>query len=195
MKKLFFPSLVAVAIACAVLITSCDKDPNDPNSIQGTNKEQSTGTGANPNIGVVTVTGTSTLTNPATQNSSLNVGGSGWSYDACVVTTPTTGSSSLMAHNGSTGVSITFGSAPALGISTYTLTSGAPGSGQARLIVTNAPSQPEGITWYSKSGTLSVTTVTTTNGNQTTTSFNNVQCLQYTFLFPVVTVSGNLTCI
>ncbi|MGZ3883532.1 MAG: hypothetical protein ACXVPQ_03145 [Bacteroidia bacterium] len=194
MKKFVYPSLLALALACGVIIVSCDKDPNNANSIQGTNKEQSTGTAANPNIGVVTVTGTSTLTNPATQNSALQVSGAGWSYDACTNTSTMTGSSSLTGHNGSTNVNITFGGPPPIGPSTWTLTAGNPGGGQARMMVTNAPSQPDGIIWYSKSGMLTVNTVTASTGNQTTATFNNIQCLQYTFLFPVVTVSGALIC-
>ncbi len=196
MKKFVYPSMLAVILATACIIVSCDKDPNDPDSIQGTNKEQSTGTAANPNIGVVTVTGTSTLTNPATQNSALQVSGAGWSYDGCTNTSSLTGSPSLTGHNGSTSVNLTFGTAPPMGTSTWTLTSGNPGAGQARMTVNNAPSQPDGIVWYSKSGMVTVLTQTTSITPYTSTqaTFSNIQCLQYTFLFPVVTVSGALIC-
>ncbi len=199
MKKIIFPSLVAVVTSTVFLAFACnDKhNPNSKNSIQGTYKEESTGTAANPNIGVVTVTGTSTLTNPATQNTSLQVSGAGWSYDGCTNTSSLTGSPSLNGKNGSTNVSIVFGTPPPLGAAIpYTLTAGTPSGFQARMTVSNAPGQPDGIVWYSKSGTLSVTTVTSAISPFTSTSatFNNVQCLQYTFLFPVVTVSGALIC-
>src|SRR5436190_7340723 len=108
MKKFAYPSLIALvaALGFAVVTVSCDDrhNPNSKSSIQGTYKEESTGTAANPNIGVVTVTGTSTLTNPATQNTSIQVAGSGWSYDACVNNSTVVGTSSLRAHNGSTQV-------------------------------------------------------------------------------------------
>ncbi len=188
MKKFVFPSLFAVVASTLFFAYSCtDKNnPNDPNSIQGTFKEESTGTAANPNIGVVTVTGTSTLTNPATQNSAIQVAGSGWSYDGCATSLNT-----LTGHNGSTNVSLVFGSTPILGMSSYTLTSSSIlNANQARLIVTNAPGQPDGIVWYSKGGTVSVVSTTA----NTTATFNNIQCLQYSFLFPVVTVSGALVC-
>lgn len=194
MKKLFYPSLMLLSGICLIFIfISCDKKLNDPNAIQPTNKTESTGTGANPNIGVVTVTGTSTLTNPATQNTSIYVGGGAcWTYNSCVATTTNTGSSELVAHCGSTIVDITFGTPPPIGNSNYTLVSGTPTGMQARMVIGNAPGQPTGINWYSKSGMLSVSTGTNL---QTTATFTNIQCLQNSFLFPVVTASGNMTCI
>jgi hypothetical protein len=168
-----------------VFIISCQEKNND--NITPTYKNQSGGTGANPCIGCITVTGTSTVTNPATQNTALQVGGSiaGWSFDGCA-TSPNT----LTGRNGNTTVQLTFGGG-AVTTGTYALTPNIPLAGQARMIVTNAPGQPTGIAWYSKSGFVSVTT--STAGTQA--NFNNIQCLQYSFLFPVVTVSGNLTCI
>jgi hypothetical protein len=190
MKKLVYPSLIAAIIACCFVVSSCEKNVNTPDSIQGTNRQQSTGTAANPNIGIVTVTGTGTLSNPATRNSALQVSGAGWSYDACTNSGPTNGSSSLTGHNGSTSVNIIFGSTVPTGNSSWVLTGSNPGTGQARLIVTNAPGQPDGIIWYSKSGSLTVNVV----GSQTTATFNTIQCLQYSYLFPVVSVSGALIC-
>lgn len=190
MKKITSLSLMAATVACSLIILSCEKNPNSPNSIQGTNKEQSTGTAANPNIGVVTVTGRGTLNNPATQNSSIQVSGAGWSYDACTNSGPGNGSSSLTGHNGSTSVNIVFGSTVPLSNSTWTIVDHAPNAGEAELIVKNAPGQPDGLVWYSKSGTAYVTVT----GSQTTVTFSGVPCLQSQYLFPTVTVSGALIC-
>ena len=201
MKKFLYPSLLAVVASTLFFAYGCNdkNNPNNKNAIQGTYKEESTGTAANPNIGVVTVTGTSTLTNPATQNTSIQVAGAGWSYDGCVNNTILIGTSALTAHNGSTQVNIVFGSqaiVPTAPTVQYTLTAGTPSAGQAKMTISNAPGQPDGIVWYSKSGLLTVTTVTSSvgGGSQTTASFNNVQCLQYSFLFPVVTASGAMVC-
>lgn len=183
MKRLIFPAFLVLGLS-AIFIISCKEKNND--NITPTYKNQATGTAANPCIGCITVTGTSTITNPATENTALVVGGAvaGWSFDGCA-TSPNT----LTGHNGNTTVQLVFGGG-AVSTGTYALTPNLPLAGQARMIVTSAPGQPEGIAWYSKSGSVSV--VTSTAG--TTATFNNIQCLQYSFLFPVVTVSGNLTC-
>lgn len=181
MKKIFIPALLTLGLS-GLIIVSC-KDKNN-NNITPTYKNQSTGTGANPNINAVTVTGTQTVTNPATANSALAVGGGGWLEENCL-TTPMT----MTGYLGATQVQIKFGGATML-VGTYALTSGLPSGGQARMTIYNAPGQPDGITWYSKSGSL--TTYTTTAGWAAT--FNNIQCLQYNYLFPVVSVTGTLSC-
>src|SRR5581483_5293872 len=139
----FLSSLLVLGLS-AVIIVSC-KDKNNDN-ITPTYKNQSTGTGANPNINVVTVTGTQTVTNPATANSSILVGGSGWTYNSCM-TSPNT----LTGFLGNTQVQIVFGGGT-ISSMTYAFTSGIPTAGQARMTIYNAPGQPDGITWYSKSG-------------------------------------------
>ncbi len=187
MKKLIFPTCL---MAFCIVMASCnDSKLNTPDAITPTYKENSTGTGANPNIGNVTVTGSATLTNPATQNSALQVGGTGWSFDACVIN-----GNVLTAHlaGTSTDVTLTFGTAPTAG--SYSLTNTAPSGSLCRLVVNNAPGQPGGITWYSKSGLVTVTTNTTATPTIINASFCNVQCLQQTFLFPVVTACGYLVC-
>ena len=141
MKKIFLSSLLILG-ATALIIVSC-KDKNN-NNITPTYKTQSGGTGANPNINNVTVTGTLVATHPATDNSSLFTGGSGWSYNSCA-TSPNT----LTGFNGSTQVQILFGGGT-ITSATYAFTSGIPTAGQARMTVSNAPGQPDGITWYSK---------------------------------------------
>ncbi len=183
MKKILLSSLVVLGLSATIIIVSC-KDKNN-NNITPTYRNQSTGTGANPCLNCVTVTGTSTPQTPATVNSSLYTGGSGWSYNACA-TTPNT----MTGFNGATQVQILFGGS-GLGIGTYALTSGIPTSGQARMTVNNAPGQPDGIVWYSKSG--SVTTNTIVGGGYTAT-YSNIGCVQQNYLFPMVTVSGALSC-
>ena len=182
MKKLLIPAL-SITVFSMLLIASCKFKNND--NITPTYRNQATGTGANPNINVVTVTGTQTVTNMATQNSALQVGNSmaGWSFEGC-----SNNPNMFVAHNGNITIVIKFSNPIATGA--FVLTSGNPGSGQAQMTVYNAPGQPEGIVWYSKSGSVNVTPA----GSGYMVSFTDIQCLQYNFLFPVVTVSGNLIC-
>lgn len=181
MKKIFLSSLVVLGIS-TLIIVSC-KDKNN-NSITPTYKSQSGGTGANPNINVVTITTTVEPVEHATQNSVISVGGSGWNYDACSIN-----GNVLTGRTGNTQVQILFGGGPVTN-STYAFTSGIPTAGQARMIVNSAPNQPESIVWYSKSGSCSVVTSTA----MTTATFSNIQCVQLNYLFPVVGVSGSLIC-
>ncbi|MBP7809486.1 MAG: hypothetical protein KA163_09350 [Bacteroidia bacterium] len=183
MKKIFLSSLLVLGLGASIIVVSCKEKNND--NITPTYRNQSTGTGANPCLPCVTVTGTTTVSNPATQNSSLLTGGSGWSYNACA-TSPNT----LTGFNGGTQVQILFGGGPIV-IGTYAFTSGIPTAGQARMTVTSAPGQPSDITWYSKSG--SVTTNTTGTGGYTAT-YSNVGCVQLNYLFPMVSVTGTLIC-
>ncbi len=181
MRKLSTIYLIGVVIVSVTLIM-CNKSKDD--SIAPGYRDE-VGGGGNPDPNSVTTTGTSTITNPATTNSTLNVGGAGWTYAACGAGT------SLVAYNGATTVQINFFSPPSNG--TYNLQSSTPSSNSvAQMIVYNPPGQPSGIVWYSASGMLSVTT--TTSGNITGT-FNSIPCTQMQFPFPVVTVSGAMTCI
>lgn len=126
-----------------------------------------------------------TIMNPATQNSSLQVGGTGWAYAGC-----TLNSNTLTAYSGNTAAQLVLGGgAPTTG--NYSLIAGIPLSGQARLVISSAPNQPNGVAWYSQSGIVSV--VTGTSG--IVASFSNVPCAQTSFTFPIVTSSGSLTCL
>lgn len=146
---------------------------------------QVTGTSLNPCLPCVTITGTNIPGNTATQNSALTVGGAGWSFNSCA-----TSVNILTAYNGPTQVQIQFGGGPIIS-GTYAFTSGIPTAGQARMTVYDAPGQPSGIVWYSKNGSVSVTTGT----SGTMATFSNITCVQLNYLFPVVTVSGSLNCI
>ena len=180
MKKQYLYLTATIVISLFLLM--CNKSKDD--SIAPGYREE-VGGGGNLNPNSVTTTGTSTITNPATSNSTLNVGGAGWSYASC------SGNNTLMAFNGATTVQINFYSAPTTG--NYNLQSGTPTSNSsAQMIVYNPPGQPSGVVWYSASGMISVTT---TSGGNVTVTFNNIPCTQQQFPFPVVTVSGAMTCI
>ena len=180
MKKqyLLFSGIALIALS---IIFSCSKKNND--SITPTYKEDATGTGGNPNANNQTVTGTSTLTNPATANSNLVVGGSGWSNPTCV----STNSITLKGYNGSIEVTLNFLTPPSTG--TYAIAAN-PSTNAVSMTVLNAPNQPSGIVWYAKSGNVAVST--TTSAIQA--SFNGIICTQQTFNFPTVGVSGSLGC-
>ncbi|MBA2612115.1 MAG: hypothetical protein H0U95_09095 [Bacteroidetes bacterium] len=181
MKKQFL-IISGFAIITASLIFSCAKKKAD-NRIQPTYKEDATGTGGNPNVGNQTVTGTATLTNPATQNSSLLVGGSGWSNPTCI----STNSITLKGINGSIDVTLNFLFPPTTG--TYAIAA-SPNAGACSMIVNNAPNQPSGIVWYGKTGSVVVNTTSTS----IQASFTGILCTQQNFNFPTVGVSGNLGC-
>lgn len=181
MKKQFL-IISGFAIISAVLVFSCAKK-KDNGAITPTYKEDATGTGGNPNVGNQTVTGTATLTNPATTNSSLLVGGNGWSNPTCI----STNSITLKGVNGSIDVTLNFLFPPTTG--TYAIASN-PGPMACSMIVNNAPNQPSGIVWYGKTGQVVVNTTTTAIN----ASFSGVVCTQQNFNFPTVGVSGNLGC-
>ncbi len=132
----------------------------------------------------MTVTGSATITNPATQNSSLLVGGAGWSNPSCA----STNSLVLKAINGNIDVTINFLFPPTTG--TYAIAPNNPGPQACTMTVLNAPNQPAGIMWYGKTGQV-VVNVTATSINAT---FNGVLCTQQNFNFPTVGVSGNISC-
>ncbi|MEO6304214.1 MAG: hypothetical protein ABIP51_13695 [Bacteroidia bacterium] len=181
MKKQFL-IISGFAIISASLIFSCAKKKDD-NRIAPTYKEDATGTGGNPNVGNQTVTGTATLTNPATQNSSLLVGGAGWSNPTCI----STNSITLKGINGSIDVTLNFLFPPTTG--TYAIAA-SPNAQACSMTINNAPNQPSGIVWYGKTGQVVVNTTTTAIN----ASFSGILCTQQNFNFPTVGVSGNLGC-
>ena len=182
MKKLCISAISILALS-ALFVVSCKIKNND--NITPTYRNQSTGTGANPNINVVTVTGQQEATNPATQNSSLQVGSlmSGWAFDGCV-----SHPNYFLAKNGSTIIKVEFASPITTG--TFALTAGIPNMAEARITVYGAPGQPDEVVWYSKSGSVTVTF----SGGIYKASFTNIPCLQQNFLFPTVTLSGDVIC-
>jgi hypothetical protein len=181
MKKILTSATIIGLTGLALF--SCINKNND--NITPTYRNQSTGTGANPNINVVTVTGHQTVGDPATQNSSFQVAGSmlGWSFEGC-------GShpNMFVTSNGSTTIRIIFNGPITAG--TFALTSSTPNAGQAQMIITSAPGQPNDISWYSKGGTITVTPF----GSGYSATFSNIQCTQQNYIFPVVTISGGVSC-
>ena len=137
----------------------------------------------NPNPNNQTVTGSNTYTNPATQNSSFVAGGIGWSNPTCI----STGSTSLKGISGTTEVILSFLGAATSG--TYAITS-KPSTNSCALVAYNVPDQPAGVLWYGRSGTVVVSTNSTSIGAQ----LMNAVCTQSTFNFPIVSVSGNIGC-
>lgn len=173
-------SLIGLAIILSITF-SC-KDKNDKNAIAP--DYSSTG---NPFPNNQTVTGSSTYTSPATKNTSFTVGDLGWSNPSCI----STQSLALRAKKDEVDVILTFASpiTYSSGPITYAI-SGTPGNGACALSVLNAPDQPAGVYWYGKSGSVVVTTTSTSiNANLV-----NVVCTQKDFNFPQVMVTGALGC-
>lgn len=182
LMKRFNILLMASVLGFGIVFFACKKKKTD-NTIKPTYKTEATGTGGNPNAGNATQTGTVPVTNPASENSSLIVGGSGWLNPSCA----STGSVTLKGINGSVDVTLTFSGPPTSGNYNVTTSSG---PSNVQMTVLNAPNQPSGITWYGKSGIVAVNT----NSTSINATFTGVQCTQASFNFPVVTVSGNVGC-
>lgn len=164
-------------IVCAGMLVSCEK--KEKNSI-------SPGYGAtgNPHPGAQTVTGNATPTNPATENTSMVVGGVGWTNPTCGSTFSVT----LIGYKDNTQVTLTF--AKAAVSNTYAIASTPSGTNTCAMTVLNAPGQPSNITWYGKSGSI----VVVTTSASINASFQNVVLTQQNFGFPTVTASGFLGC-
>ena len=181
MKK-YLIATASIALTLTLVFVACTKK-NNSNAITPTYKEEANGTGGNPLKNDVTVTGNTTpLTNPASQNSSINTS-SGFLYPSCA----STGSTSIKAVNGNVDVTVSFASVPTNG--TYQVAPSV-GSGYCTVVANNAPNQPAGVVWNGKSGTVTVST--TTAG--ISLILNSVTCVQPTFNFPTVTISGNMSC-
>lgn len=181
MKKIKIIAITCIAVS-AIVFFACNKK-TDNNAIKPDYKTQATGTGGNPNAGNATQTGSVPITNPASENSSLNCGGSGWLNPSCA----SSGSLTLKGISGSVEVTLSFNSVPVTGQYNISTVSGPT---NAQLTVVNAPNQPSGITWYAKSGVVSVNT----NSTSINATFTGIQCVQSNFNFPVVSVTGNVGC-
>lgn len=183
MKKNSF-IVFSCALAFILVLLSCEKKKDE--GIGPTYKENS-GTGGNPFPNNQTVTGTSTYTNPATQNSSILVGGSGWSNPSCASTASTV----IKGINNSVEVTINFSTVPAVGTYSYAIVSNPTQPLTCSMNVVNAPNQPSGIVWYATSG---IVTVNTTTNSIISASFTNIVCIQQNFNFPTVAITGNVGC-
>jgi hypothetical protein len=158
-------------------VLSCDKKKSD--SVSPTY-----GSTGNPNPNNPTVTGNVTPTNPATRNTGMTIGGSGWSNLSC----GTTNSISLKGSNGKSDVTLSFASI--INTGTYAVGS-TPGPSVCAMTLINPDDQPAGIVWYGRSGIVSV--VSSTSGINA--SFSNVVCTQQNFNFPTVSATGFIGCI
>lgn len=179
MKKI---SIIAITFVCltTLLFFACSKKDNG--AIKPDYKSNAGG-GGNPCAGCATQTGSVPVTNPATENSSLNCGGSGWLNPSCA----SSGSLTLKGISGSVEVTLSFNSVPITG--QYNI-SNISGPTNVQMTVLNAPNQPSGLTWYARSGVVSVNT----NSTSINATFTGIQCVQSNFNFPIVTVSGNVGC-
>lgn len=176
--------LTGIVVVASMILFACKKKEDE--TIKPTYKEEG-GTGSNPQPNNVTVTGTTTVTNPATENTSIVVGGAGWSNPSCI----TTNSVYLKGINGETEVTISFAAPPPVGSSTYNIAS-TPGLNACVLTVYNAPNQPTGIMWYGRSGVISVNS--STSAVNAVITGTGVMCVQNTFNFPQVNVTGAVGC-
>ncbi len=171
-------SLLACSfLAIVLLFSNCEKK-GDKNAIS----PDYSATG-NPNPNNQTVTGASSYSNPATQNTSILVGTSGWSYFTCATTNTTTFRSSF---NGS---EVTLSFAGPATTQTYAIASVA-SSNACAMTILNPPNQPAGIVWYGKTGSV----VVSTSSIGVSCTFVNVVCTQQSFGFPTVNASGTLAC-
>jgi hypothetical protein len=175
MKNKYFLITFLTAIITLVIF-SCEKKQSD--GIAPTY-----GTTGNPHPNEQTVTGSTTYSNPATKNTALIVGGSGWSNPTCGSTKSVT----LKGVSNETDVTLSF--ATAIKSGTYAIAT-IPGSQACALTIVNAPDQPAGIIWYGKSGSVAVTTTS----SSINAKFTNIVCTQKNFNFPVVSASGTLSC-
>jgi uncharacterized repeat protein (TIGR02543 family) len=121
--------------------------------------------------------------NPSSFNSTLTCGGSGWSNPSCTSSSSLT----LKAVNGLTEVTLMFSTIPITG--SYNVHSTASPT-NVQVTVLNAPGQPCGLMWYGKVGTVNVITAS----NSINASFNGIQCVQFSHNFPVVSLSGSVSC-
>ncbi len=182
MKK-YFIAVAGLALTLTLVFVACTKK-KDNGAVTPTYKEDANGSGGNPIKNDVTVTGqTNTVTNQASQNSSINTSVGGFAFSNCA----STNSLSLKAINGAVNVTINFASPPTSG--TYQVSSSV-GGNLCTVVVNNAPNQPSGVVWYGKTGSVSITTSST----NISAVLNSVQCVQSNFQFPQVTVTGNMSC-
>jgi hypothetical protein len=175
--KLRITFYISLFLTSAVLFISCQKK-------ESTGIAPTYGTTGNPNPGNQTVTGSTTFSNPATENSSQPVGGPGWSNPTC----GSTNSMTLKGFSDDTDVTLNF--AAPIKTGTYAVGSAPSGTVVCALTLVNAAGQPKGIIWYGRSGSVVVNTTSTS----ISAAFTNIVCTQQTFNYPQVIVSGNLGC-
>lgn len=161
-----------------VIVISCTKKKNDGIG-------PGYGTTGNPNPNGQTTTSGTTYTNPATDNSSIKIGESGWTNPTC----GTNNSLVLQGINGVISVNLTFPSKILSGTNIYNINPNG-GANTCALTILNAPNQPQNIVWYGQSG---VVTVQTTSSS-INAFFSGVVCTQASFSYPTVTASGTLGC-
>jgi hypothetical protein len=174
MKQLILIGCMALLSA---LFISCEKKKNS------TGIAPTYGTTGNPNPPNITVTGSTTYTNPATENTSIYVGGSGWTNPTCASVNSVT----LKGYNGNIDITLSFSSPAKTG--TYNI-GGTPANNICAMTLVNAPSQPAGVVWVGKTGVVVVNTTSTAINAQ----FSGIVLTQQNFNFPTVTATGAIGC-
>lgn len=171
-------ALLGILVASVIVSFSCQKKDNS-SAVSPTY-----GSTGNPYPNNQTVTGSTSYTNPATNNTSLEVGNIGWTNPTCF----TTASITLRGYKGNTEVILSF--AQAAVSNTYNIASVSSGTTACTIQVANAPDQPAGITWQGKAGTV----IVNVQNSSINAILKDVVCTQATFNFPTVLVSGFLSC-
>ncbi len=185
---MFKPFSISGSVALLLVLISltfCDKK-EDP-APESTPETASPTPTTNSAVPVYTFTSQDApLFNPCTTNSTLQVSTTftNWTFSNCVL-----GGLTLTGTDGTSTVILTFATIITSG--TYVTTSGVPLPGEVRITVLNAPLQPTGILWYSKSGgSVSVTVGAST----TIAAFVNIPCTQALYPLPIVYVNGDVGC-
>ncbi len=190
MKKIILSICSIVAIG-GIVFMSCTKK-NDDTAITPGYAKDGIGTGANPNTTIVTTTGTVATTSTANQNSSFSgIGTVGtWASINCATSPPP---SIIQISNSSLGSNVAIHFSGPVAAGTYALVSSTSSIpvGSACLVISNPPQQPGGTTWYSASGSVTVTN----SGNAYTATFSSIACFQSGSTFPTVTASGQVGCL
>lgn len=178
MKKTLYTT-ASLLFVIGIVIFSCKKKASAGVSPTYGNTKNPTTTGQ-------TVTGNTTYTNPATENTSLLVGDQYLSKFCSL-----TNSLSINVEDKSVQVTVQFGTTIASG-GTFAVASVPNATNQACAVtILNAPNQPSNVSWYGKTGEV----IVTVNTNGIKASLKNVVCTQKTFNFPTVLVTGIASCV
>ncbi len=190
MKKIF-SSIIVTGLAISFVFLACEKK-NDDTAVKPDYKANS-GTGGNPNSGIVTTTG-SVTTNPnqPQNNTTTTVGGAGWTFNSCGTTTANViTTTTIVAQKGSEVVTLRFLVPPSAG--TYNVSSSLLNVSSVLVSITNASGQPVPDAWYGTGGTLSV--MTSSNSVNINFNTNGINCVRQCCAFPMVTIKGTMGCI
>lgn len=176
MKKTLYTT-ASLLFVIGIIIFSCKKKTS-------TGVSPGYGNSKNPTTTGQTVTGNTTYTNPATENTSVFIG-SGFRFKKC---SETNSLSIITDKEISLQISVQFNTTIAKS-GTFAVAS-IPSDQACAVTVLNAPNQPEGVLWYGQKGEV----VVTVDASGIKANLKDVVCTQKTFNFPQVLVSGLTSC-